>query len=98
MTNQSERVDTLGDAVRFVAQRHDLDPRAVVELYPRTSFDRTGRIFAYQFFDKTGRNVGYYLPDMGTANSWPPGTGRSYAGWQQKQVDRIDWAFKSKAG
>jgi hypothetical protein len=64
-------VQTLGDAARIVAQQHVLNAEALVEHYP-SRYDRysgiessvPSRVFAYQFFDTTGGNCAYYLPEL----------------------------------
>lgn len=90
MSNHIERAETLEDAVRVVAKVHTLDPRAVIELYPERRYETSRRVFSYQFFDRGGLNVGYYMPDMNSVHCWPAGAGRKYSGWQQKMIEKID--------
>jgi hypothetical protein len=67
-------VFTLGDAARAVAAQYALKSDALVEHYParycRYSEPQNtpGRVFAYQFFDTSGGNCAYYLPEFGSVH------------------------------
>ena len=50
-----------------------LDNQILIERYPKRFGSSHRGIFAYQFFDVNGLNVGCYIPDMDSLQFFPVG-------------------------
>jgi hypothetical protein len=67
-------VQCLAQAAQLVDAEYSMAENALVERYPASRYDyfnrdpQPGRVFAYQFFDRHGRNCAYYLPDLNSVH------------------------------